>query len=33
MYAVQLPEKMADDPQVNADGMIADLEHELIGTR
>jgi len=24
---------MADDPQVNADGMIADLEHELIGTR
>jgi crotonobetainyl-CoA:carnitine CoA-transferase CaiB-like acyl-CoA transferase len=29
--AVQLPEEMADDPQVQADGMIADLTHDLTG--
>jgi crotonobetainyl-CoA:carnitine CoA-transferase CaiB-like acyl-CoA transferase len=29
--AVQLPEEMADDPQVLADGMMWELEHEITG--
>ncbi len=28
---VQLPEQMADDPQVQADGMIWELDHEVTG--
>ncbi len=28
---VQLPEVLADDPQVNADGMIWDIEHTVTG--
>jgi crotonobetainyl-CoA:carnitine CoA-transferase CaiB-like acyl-CoA transferase len=29
--AVQLPEEMANDPQVQAEGMIVDLEHSITG--
>jgi crotonobetainyl-CoA:carnitine CoA-transferase CaiB-like acyl-CoA transferase len=30
---VQFPEQLADDPQVNADGMIWDLDHTLTGAQ